>query len=256
MPDGPRLDSLTADLDAAFARDGAPISDGGCRAVEACAQRHSRHLELHFEAGSAAEPDAEPRGWPPPDHDLIRTHAAAVSSVRRTEDGAWVLKLDGLEPLAVAGPYLDAAFTLADGASRLVLDLRANQGGDPATVAMIAGRLLGGGARHLSDVVHRDRRRQWWTTDQPLGRGLTQPLDVLVSGRTYSSAEALAYHLQARGRATVAGERTRGAADHITPIRLTRQVLGFLPEAYVRDAETGGNWEGTGVVPDAPASGD
>ena len=46
------------------------------------------------------------------------------------------------------------------------------------------------------------------------------------------------------------GEPTRGAADHVTPIRLTRSVLGFLPEAYVVDAATGTNWEGVGVVPD------
>jgi C-terminal processing protease CtpA/Prc len=73
---------------------------------------------------------------------------------------------------------------------------------------------------------------------------------VLTSPRTYSSAEALAYHLQARGRATVVGEPTRGAADHVTPVRLTPQVQGFLPEAEVRDAVTGGNWEGSGVLPD------
>jgi C-terminal processing protease CtpA/Prc len=114
---------------------------------------------------------------------------------------------------------------------------------------MIAERLLGDDARHLSDVVHRDRVRQWWTADRPPGTALTQPLEVLVSGRTYSSAEALAFHLQARGRASVVGGPTRGAADHITPIRVTRQVLGFLPETYVRDAVTGGNWEGTGVLP-------
>jgi hypothetical protein len=27
-------------------------------------------------------------------------------------------------------------------------------------------------------------------------------------------------------------------------------VLGLLPEAYVVDSVTGGNWEGSGVVPD------
>jgi C-terminal processing protease CtpA/Prc len=131
-----------------------------------------------------------------------------------------------------------------------VLDLRDNGGGDPATVAAIAGGLLGDDARHLSDVLYRSRRRQWWTTDRPPGSALTQPVAVLVGPRTYSSAEALAYHLQAHGRATVVGEPTRGAADHVTPVRLTRQVLGLLPEAEVRDAVTGGNWEGTGVLPD------
>jgi hypothetical protein len=55
----------------------------------------------------------------------------------------------------------------------------------------------------------------------------------------------------------VVGERTRGAADHVTPVQLTATVSGFLPEAVVRDAASDGNWEGAGVVPDvACAPGD
>jgi C-terminal processing protease CtpA/Prc len=75
---------------------------------------------------------------------------------------------------------------------------------------------------------------------------------VLISERTFSSGEALAYHLQSQGRARLVGRRTPGAADHITPVRVTTHVRGFLPEARVRDAVTGTNWEGTGVVPDVP----
>jgi len=51
----------------------------------------------------------------------------------------------------------------------------------------------------------------------------------------------------------VVGQTTPGAADHITPIRLAPTVLAYLPEAYVIDSITGGNWEGTGVVPDVPS---
>jgi hypothetical protein len=250
MPAGPRPDRLAADLDGTFAADRTPLDEAGCRAVQDCAQRHARHLELHFDAAGTDAPDDEASGWPPGDPAEARARAAGLTAVRRRDDGTVVVTLDALEAAAVAGPYVDAAFALAAGASRLVLDLRGNGGGDPATVAHVAGRLLDGAACHLSDVVYRDRVRQWWTTDRPAGAAFAGPVAVLVGPRTYSSAEALAYHLQARGRATVVGAPTRGAADHVTPIRLTRQVLGLLPEAYVRDAETGGNWEGTGVVPD------
>jgi C-terminal processing protease CtpA/Prc len=78
------------------------------------------------------------------------------------------------------------------------------------------------------------------------------PVAVLTSARTFSSAEALAYHLQVRRRVVVVGEATPGAADHVTPIRLAPTVLGLLPEAYVTDAVTGVNWEGRGVQPDVP----
>ena len=173
-----------------------------------------------------------------------------MREVRRLGDGTCLIALDGLEPWAVARPYVDGAFALARGASWIVLDLRANGGGDPATVAAIAGRLLGDAATQLSEVVHRDRRRQWWTADRPAGSALTGDVAVLVGGRTYSSGEALAYHLRVRGRVTVVGAATAGAADHVTPVQLTSQVRGVLPEAYVRDAHTAGNWEATGVVPD------
>jgi C-terminal processing protease CtpA/Prc len=78
------------------------------------------------------------------------------------------------------------------------------------------------------------------------------PVMVLVSDHTFSSGEALAHHLQGQGRARLVGQRTPGAADHIIPGRISSHVRAFLPEARVRDAVTGTNWERTGVVPDIP----
>ncbi|MEU4624687.1 S41 family peptidase [Actinoplanes sp. NPDC023801] len=250
MPPGPRLDRLTADLEDTFADRPEPLTAAGCRAVEACARMHTRHLELHFDAGGTAEPDTRSHGWPPVDPEQVRARAAGVREVRRLADGTFALTLDTLDPVEYAGPYLEAAFALARGAGRLVLDLRGNGGGDPGTLALIAEHLLGDGAEALSEVIYRDRRRQWWTRTRPPGSALTQDLAVLVSSHTYSSAEALAYHLQVRGRAVIVGETTRGAADHVTPVRLTGQVVGLLPEGTVIDAVTGSNWEGSGVRPD------
>jgi C-terminal processing protease CtpA/Prc len=179
-----------------------------------------------------------------------------VSEVRRLGGGGCLIRVDDLDPLGLAQPYVDAAFALARGATGIVLDLRDNGGGDPATVAHIAGLLLGDTAVHLSTVVYRDRERQWWTPELAAGTAVHTglPVAVLVGSGTFSSGEALAYHLQARGRVTVVGSATPGAADHITPIRLAAQVTGHLPEAYVRDAVTGVNWEGRGVLPDIPCS--
>jgi hypothetical protein len=247
MPPGPRLDGLTAEL-AVSGGDG-PITAQSCREIEARAQAHSRHLELHFDPAGTADPDEAAPGWPPPDPAAVRSRAGGVSAVRRLEGGVCGITLDSLEAYELAQPFLDAAFTLAGGASRLVLDLRGNGGGDPATVAAVAGWLLGrGAALPLSEVTYRDRRRQWWPSFA--AAPFDQDAAVLISERTYSSGEALAYHLQARGRVTVLGEPTPGAADHVTPIQLTPQVLGLLPEATVVDPVTGGNWEGTGVRPD------
>ena len=104
--------------------------------------------------------------------------------------------------------------------------------------------------------MYRDRTRQWWTTGRLGDRALPSdtPVRVLVGEGTFSSGEALAYHLQSQGRARLVGGRTPGAADHITPVVVSRHVRALLPEARVLDAVTATNWEGTGVVPDIPCA--
>jgi C-terminal processing protease CtpA/Prc len=184
--------------------------------------------------------------------------AAQVRQVSRLDRGACLIRIDGFESLSIAQPYLDAAFALARGATGIVLDLRSNAGGYPETVAYLAGRLLGDKAVPLSEVTYRDHRRQWWTPDLPIGTAVPadMPVAVLVSGRTFSSGEALAYHLQARGRVTIVGERTPGAADHVTDIRLAATVTGELPSGYCTDSVTGTNWEGRGVAPQVDCAAD
>jgi C-terminal processing protease CtpA/Prc len=172
-----------------------------------------------------------------------------VREVSRLDNDACLIRIDGFESLSLAQPYLDAAFALARGATGIVLDLRSNGGGYPETVAYLAGRFLGDKAVRLSEVTYRGHGRQWWTPDLPAGTAVPAglPVAVLVSGRTFSSAEALAYHLQAR--VTVVGERTPGAADHVTDIRLAATVTGELPIGYCTDSVTGTSWEGRGVAP-------
>jgi C-terminal processing protease CtpA/Prc len=218
-----------------------------CREIEAVAQGFARHLELAYVADGSLVPDREPPGWPPPDPRAVRLRAGQVRQVAR-RDGVGVLALDGQDPLGLAAPYLEAAFGLLRNASGVVLDLRRNGGGDLDTVMLVLDWLLGEPA-HICDVVYRDPTRQWWTTGRLADRA-PPPVSVLVGPGTYSSGEGLAYHVQSRGRAPVVGRPTPGAADHVTPVNLDPHVRVLLPEAFVRDAVTGSNWEGIGVVPD------
>jgi hypothetical protein len=50
-----------------------------------------------------------------------------------------------LDEVEHAAPYLETAFRLAAGATGVVVDLRANGGGDPGTVALVVDRVVGGG---------------------------------------------------------------------------------------------------------------
>jgi C-terminal processing protease CtpA/Prc len=267
MPDTARRTALLDALRTGFADRHDPLTAETCAQVAAAAQQHSRHLILSFDPTGTALPDRDrATGWPLDDEAEVRARAAAVTEVRRVPvDGgghASIIRIDGLESLSIAQPYLDAAFTLTRGARRVVLDLRGNGGGDPATVAYICGWLLDADPAHsdpaygtsvpLSEVHYRGHIRQWWSTPFPTDRRAPGdvPVDVLISDATFSSGEALAYHLQARGRVRVIGQRSRGGADHVTLVQLTATTTGQVPEGYVVDTVSGGNWEGTGVRPD------
>jgi hypothetical protein len=254
FPDADRGERLKRALEERFGDDARPVSDDLCRDVEAVAHEFSRHLELEYVADGSLVPDTDPPGWPPQDPREVRLRAGSVGQVTRHRDGAGVLALDGLDGVHIAAPYVEAAFALLRGARGVVLDLRRNGGGDPGTVTLVLDWLLGGEPTHIADVIYRDRTRQWWTTGRLADLALPRetPVSVLVGERTFSSGEALAYHLHSRGRGRLVGQRTPGAADHVTPVILSRHVRALLPEARVRDAATGTNWEGTGVVPDIP----
>jgi hypothetical protein len=254
FPDADRGERLKRALDERFGDDGRAVTAELCREIEAVAHGFSRHFALEYVADGSLVPDSEPPGWPPQDPREVQLRAGSVGEVTRDPDGMGLLALEGQDGVHIAAPYLEAAFTLLRGARGVVLDLRRNGGGDLGTVTLVLDWLLGGEPTHICDVVYRDRTRQWWTTGRlaDLAPPPETPVSVLISERTFSSGEGLAYHLQSRGRGRLVGQRTPGAADHITPVRLSGHVRALLPEARVRDAVTGTNWEGTGVVPDIP----
>jgi hypothetical protein len=252
FPDRDRGERLQQALRERFGADTRAVDAELCAEIETAAHAFSRHFALEFVADGSLVPDLDPPGWPPQDPAEVALRAGSVGEVRRLPGGIGVLALDSLDGVHLAAPYLEAAFALLRGASGVVLDLRRNGGGDPGTVALVLDWLLGEPPKHISDVSYRDRTRQWWTTGRlgELALPPGTPVAVLISGRTFSSGEALAYHVQSQRRARLVGERTPGAADHITPVCVTSDVRAFVPEAVVRDAVIGSNWEGTGVVPD------
>jgi hypothetical protein len=253
LPDAERARRLAAALGEAAPDRDARVDAATCAALAAAGRRVSRHLELEYVPDGSLVPDATSPGWDPPNPVEVRQRAASVSQVHRSADGIATITLTALDDLALAAPYVDAAFALARGCRGVVLDLRENGGGDPATAALVIGWLLGGARVQLSTVCYTEQRLPVWTPGLRADRELAgTPVAVLTSSRTFSSAEGLAYHLKARQRAATVGEATGGAADHITPIRLTRHVRGMLPHGYVVDARTGTNWEGVGVPPDLP----
>jgi C-terminal processing protease CtpA/Prc len=252
---------MAADLQAAFTAaprgtkpqsiDNSPVTNHTLRDVEAVCHRTARHLTL--ELTTPAEPDVDVVGWPAVPRPVIERRAAFLRRVERFPDGHGYLAIDGFDDIRYAADYLRGAFAVLHGVDGLVLDLSHNGGGEVATLMLIAEFLLGTGTEQLATVRYRDRAdHQWWTSGL-LGKAhlpTDQRVAVLIGPGTYSSGETLAYHLQTRGRARLFGQRTPGAADHVTPIRVTPSVVALIPEATTIDVVSGTNWEGTGVVPD------
>jgi C-terminal processing protease CtpA/Prc len=248
MPEDDRRAALIAELSG---RDDRPVDPGVCAELQERARRFSRHLDVEWVPEGRLVPDTESRGWPEPD--------AAEVAVRRADISAWhfgkigVLTVAGLSPLALAEPFLDAALAELHGAPAVVLDLRANGGGDLDTAMAVLGWLLGPEPVHVSDVVSKDGMRRWHS-DPRAGLAPETPAAALIGAGTYSSGEALAYHFQAQRLGPLIGARTPGAADHVTPIVLHEHVRANLPRGYVVDAVTRTNWEQAGVRPDVPCA--
>lgn len=160
-----------------------------------------------------------------------------------------------LSPVEHGRRYLDHAMGLVDGSRRMLLDLRECRGGTPDSVAHLRSYLLGEHPLHLQDVVPRHGPVERFATTPDRLCAPSQPdlpVAVLASAATFSGGEDLAYTLQAFGRATVVGETTGGGAHPRRSFVLAPTLELHVPVARSVNARTGGNWEGTGVVPDVP----
>ncbi|MFB7233778.1 S41 family peptidase [Streptomyces sp. NPDC056269] len=183
------------------------------------------------------------------------TSLGGAPLVRLHDGGIAVLELSPmLFPLDWAAEPLAAALTLTSRAQALIVDLRANRGGDPDTVAFVCSYLLDR-RTHLNSMHWRkgDRREQSWSLPHVPGArfGGSKPLYVLTSESTFSAAEELAYDLQQLGRAVVVGERTRGGAHPCKGWTVHPHLEVTVPMGRAVNPVSGTNWEGTGVQPDA-----
>ena len=135
----------------------------------------------------------------------------------------------------------------------LIVDLRQNSGGDPATVAFMTSYLFGKKKVHLNDLYFRrnDETTQFWTDPKAPGKhfGGKKPIYVLTSGETFSGGEEFAYNLRALERATLIGETTGGGAHPVDGVRVDDHVLAIVPVGRAINPITKKNWEGTGVEP-------
>ncbi|MDX2390921.1 MULTISPECIES: S41 family peptidase [unclassified Streptomyces] len=215
-----------------------------------------RHLRLKHHA----DPVSPERGAATLDA-MRRDFESSLGGVPRVQllDGevAVVELAPMLFPLDWAAEPLAAALTLASRAKALIIDLRANRGGDPDTVAFVCSYLLDE-RTHLNTMHWRggERSEQSWSLPHVPGArfGGGKPLYVLSGDTTFSAAEELAYDLQQLGRAVVVGERTRGGAHPCQGWTVHPHLEATIPVGRAVNPVSHANWEGIGVQPDVPCA--
>ena len=179
-------------------------------------------------------------------------------SAQLASDGAAILTIKELvEPELSRSAYEVALASIAD-AQALVIDLRECVGGDPNTVALVCSHLFDVRTQLSSVLPRAAPKEHFWAEPRQYERrfGSRKPIVVAVANFTFSGAEMLAYDLQASGRATIVGETTGGGANPCAFHWPNPHFSLLLPEAASVNPITGTNWEGRGVVPDDPCSGD
>ncbi len=156
-------------------------------------------------------------------------------------------------PPEFAGDVAIAAMNFLANTSVLIIDLRKNDGGEPAMVALICSYFFDAEPVHLNSFYWRtsDSTQQVWTLPYVPGkRYLGKPVYLLTSRDTVSGAEEFAYTLKNMKRATVIGEVTGGAAHPGEVYKIHPHFGAFIPTGRPISPITGTDWEGTGVIPD------
>ena len=163
------------------------------------------------------------------------------------------IEMRGFGPVKYVDKAIAAAMSQLADCDALIVDMRANGGGDPAGVAFLTSYLFDK-RTHLNDLYWRegDRTEEYWTREDVPGKkyGQQKAVYVLTSPRTFSGAEEFSYNLQQLKRATLVGETTGGGANPGRARQLTPNFSVFVPNGRAINPITKTNWEHTGVVPD------
>jgi len=165
-----------------------------------------------------------------------------------------------LFPAVLCGEVMTAAMSLLATTDALIIDLRNCLGGEPGMVTFLISYLWDRDPAQLSGLRERHDKvpQQAWTLPYVPGRrfGKDKPVYVLTSAVTFSGGEQLSYDLQQLGRATIVGETTRGGANPREGFRVHPHLEATISVATAVSPQTGGNWEGTGVMPDIQTTAD
>lgn len=208
--------------------------------------REDPHLRVEFtaEPGTSNSPTAATEMTEQEQHEQkehwLRYGAARnffVDRAERLPGNVGYLKLSAFFFVDMSRETLAAAMDLVAHTDALIVDLRHSGGGDVAMAELFEHYFFDDNADpNLTGKRYLDR-----------------PLYVLTSTDIYSAPEAVARALQARGRAVVVGETTRGVTNVTAGFPINRNFSVSVPYTHATDT-VGADLSRTGVKPDIDSS--
>ena len=166
-------------------------------------------------------------------------------SVEMMEDGIGYLDLEAFDTVTTQ-QFIDGLHELEEGGMEgMILDLRANPGGDVQVVTAIADYFLPEGL--VFYMEDRDGARTEYTCDGEKQIGI--PLVVLVDGKSASAAEILSGGIQDAGVGTLVGEQTygKGVVQTILTLKDESAIKITIADYYTIN---GSNINEIGITPD------
>jgi tetratricopeptide (TPR) repeat protein len=162
------------------------------------------------------------------------------------------LDLRRFYPISESKETLDAAMRFLAAANAIIIDLRENQGGAGESLPYFCSYFFEYPTQLTGHYSREDDfLTEFWTAREIAGeRRSDVPLFLLTSDRTFSAAEAFAYDMKVRNRATLIGDSTKGGAHSVDLYQLNDQFEIYISTARAINPVTSSNWEGTGVIPD------
>jgi hypothetical protein len=183
---------------------------------------------------------------------MIRSENFRLKKVETLDGNIGYFKFDNFLELQYVKDAFTGAMNFLHHTSAIILDLTDNGGGASETSDYLLSYFLPD-----STIVGESWTRKTNITTQSILKRdpavrqmLTTPVYVLVSNRTASAAEGVAYTLQQFKRAVVVGEQTRGLGNPGELFPINERLFIMIPTILNKNAVTSTNWDGVGVTPD------
>jgi hypothetical protein len=186
------------------------------------------------------------------DPDSIHIDEDSLVGYAIREDRIGYLRITAFMPHEIT-PHFDAAVDYLRNTRAVIVDVRHNPGGNGDTIREVVGRFL---AEPLDGIeVYVLGEPSPWPLIQPRGPfQYTNPVVVLINGRSFSGAEAFAEMMKQLPHVTAVGDTTgggSGGADDLAPgiFQLPSGAEIGVPTVDLRRYD-GLPWEWLGIPPD------